>query len=332
MFALFVLIVGLATPGAVLGREHQIKLALLPVGQPGSFFDLTMEPGTTRSFDVDLANDGDAAIAVRTYVADVYTIINGGFGARLRGQVQTGITAWIDYPTEVVRLPSGKASRRSFSVTIPAEAGPGEYITSLVLENDLPILDVDAIGLNQVVRQAVAVVVTVPGRRSPGLAIGAATHQTVAGISIVRVAVQNTGNVRDKPMVGFELVDWTGARISHATIQMGSFYAHTETYVEFPLARLLLPGTYAVRLTLDDADQAVRADRSDIALVVEAPATVPIDGAVAPGGIEVLQGAGGVPMAAVGIVVLAGILFAVLLASVLILRRRHRRIAQRRVT
>ena len=124
-----------------------------------------------------------------------------------------------------------------------------------------------AVGLNQIVRQAVAVVVTVPGRRSPGLAIGTATHKVAAGRSIVQIAVENTGNIRLKPIVGFTLVDPAGTQISQATVQMDTFYAHTDAFVEVPLATLLAPGTYAVGLTLDDAGQGAEAragsDRAD---------------------------------------------------------------------
>ena len=109
----------------------QIKLALLPVGQPGSYFDLTMRPGESRSFEITIANDGDSSIAARTYAADVYTIINGGFGARLRGEPETGMTSWLDYPTRVLQLAAGSRADSSFTVAVPAGTGPGEYITSL---------------------------------------------------------------------------------------------------------------------------------------------------------------------------------------------------------
>ena len=248
----------LVAPAAALAREGQLKLALRPVGQPGSYFDLTMKPGETRTFKVIIANDGKTAVAAATYAADVYTITNGGFGGRLRDEPQTGATGWIDYPADVLQLDPGDSTRRSFTVAVPRSAAPGEYITSLVLENDQPILDPAAVGLNQIVRQAVAVVVTVPGRRSPGLAIGTAAHKVAAGRSIVQIAVENTGNIRLKPIVGFTLVDPAGTQISQATVQMDTFYAHTDAFVEFPLATLLPPGTYSVGLTLDDAGQGIR--------------------------------------------------------------------------
>src|SRR5450759_1539683 len=185
------LLVAFVAPGAALAEDGQVKLGLRPVGQAGSYFDLTLRPGDTQGLQVDIANAGDAEIAARTYATDAYTIINGGFGGRLRDMPQTGMTTWVDYATDVVVLPAGKTIRNTFTVTVPKDAGPGEYITALVVENAEPIVNSGAVSFNQIIRQAIAVVVTVPGARTPALAIGGATNKIVAGKSVVSVAVEN---------------------------------------------------------------------------------------------------------------------------------------------
>ncbi|HLY13764.1 MAG TPA: hypothetical protein VKR24_05400 [Candidatus Limnocylindrales bacterium] len=253
LLALAGLALSLAGPAATLADQGKVDLALLPLGQSGSFFDLAMVPGQARSFSVDIANNGAAPVAARTYAADVYTIINGGFGARLRGQAGSGMTDWLTYPTRVWTLAAGQVVRQSFDVRVPVDAAPGEYITSLVLENDQPVGVPGALALSQFIRQAVAVVVTVPGPRTPVLAVGAATVATDAGRSVVSVAVANAGNVRLSPVVAFALLDASGQPISQSTFQMGTFYAHTSTSIEVPLTTLLPPGTYLARVTLSDA-------------------------------------------------------------------------------
>ena len=314
----------IVAPSATFAVEPGIKLALLPVGQAGSYFDLTMRPGETRSLQVEVANHGQAALAVRTYASDVYTIVNGGFGGRLRGSPRTGMTSWLDYRDAVSVLPAGASTRREFAVTVPASATPGEYIAGLVLENDQPILGGGAVGLAEVIRQAVAVVITVPGTRTPGLAIGGATHTVVAGRSIVAIAVENTGNVRLKPIVGFTLFDSHGRQISQASLRMDTFYAHTETTVELPLAALLAPGPYTVRLTLDDAVFGAKALGSGIPLVVDAPPEVTGIGSATPGLIDVLGGVGDSQVPLVAIVIAVGMLFASALAVLVAARRRRR--------
>lgn len=327
IFALLAVLAVIVAPGAAIAATGQVKLALTPVDQPGSYFDLTMRPGETRSIKVDIANVGEAPLVARTYAADVYTIINGGFGGRLRSAPQTDTTQWLDYPSVVLELAVGSETRRSFSVAVPADAESGEYITSLVVENDEPILGDGTVALNQVVRQAVAVVITVPGIRSPALEIGAASHSVLAGNSVVSVQVENTGNVRLKPIIEFTLLDAVGAQVSKASMQMDTFYAHTKTTVEIQLAALLLPGSYSVSLELDDAAQAAGANDPSIVLVVDAPFEPGKDQGVVPGLTEVTQGGArdaGIPLAVWAIVVVASVLLATLVACLVILLRRDR--------
>jgi hypothetical protein len=327
MLALFAVLSALAWPIAAYAVESQVELAIRPVDQPGQFFDLTMRPGETRTLEVELANVGDAAIAARTYAADVYTIINGGFGARLREEPQTGTTLWLDYTTDVLQLPAGDGIRRTFEIAVPADAEPGEYITSLVLENDVPIRGSGDVAIDQVVRQATAVVITVPGPRVPAITIGAATHNVVTDKSVVAVALQNMGNVRLKPVAEFVLLDGAGAEVSRATVAMDTFYAHTDTLMEVPLAALLQPGTYSIRLTLEDADQDLQASGAAIPLVVEAPPEPDLVEGLVPGLTEVFQAVqnGRIPLP-VGIAILVGslVLGVVIGWLILVLRRRLR--------
>jgi hypothetical protein len=329
ILALASVLLALLAPGAALAAGIPIKLALQPIGQTGSFFDLTLRPGEARVLSVEISNAGTAAIVARTYASDVYTIVNGGFGARLRNEPETGVSRWLVYPTDVLDLSVGVAVRRTFRVAVPKDAGPGEYITSLVLENDDPIRDSGAIALDQIVRQAVAVVITVPGKRSPALAIGGATHTVVAGKSVVAVAVENPGNVRLRPVVTFTLRNTAGVQVSQATVPMDTFYAHTGTSIEVPLAALLVPGTYTVRLTLDDATQGVRADgTASFVVAASAAANAGGDQAV-PGLTPVIQSAppDAPPLLAIALAVILtglglGAAFGVL--SLLVRRRRTR--------
>lgn len=327
LLALLATLVGLATPDPTRAEEGKVELALRPVDQAGPFFDVTMRPGETRTLEVSLANAGDAPIAARSYAADVYTIINGGFGARLRDEAQSGTTLWLQYPAEIIELPAGRGSRRTFTVAVPAGTAPGEYITSIILENEEPIRGSGDVALDQIVRQALAVVVTVPGDRAPELAIGAARHTVVAEKSVVAVVVENTGNVRLRPVAEFALRDEAGTEVSRTSVPMDTFYADTETLVEVPLDALLLPGRYIVRLTLEDAGEGVRVEDLSIPLVIEAPAEPATGGGgLAPALTEVIQAArdGRLPLPVV-IAILAGILaFGVLLGGlVLVLRRRR---------
>ena len=324
--ALLSALVSVVAPAPAFAADGQVKLALSPIDQPGSYFDLTMRPGETRDLEVRIGNDGAEALAIRTYAADVYTIINGGFGARLRDEPMTGATQWLDYTTRVIDLRAGQNVNRSLTVAVPSNVGPGEYISSIVLENDQPIRGAGAVALDQIVRQAIAVVITVPGDRAPDIAIGGATHKVVAGKSTIAVAVQNTGNVRLTLLGDLTLFDASGAEVSRAMIPMDTFYAESVTLVEVPLAALLLPGRYTIRLTLDDAVQGVTATEPAIVLIVDAPEAAAAGEGLVPGLTEVTQGSGDTPFALIALVavLLAGIIIVAGIGRTVLLRRRPR--------
>ncbi|MDQ1618860.1 MAG: hypothetical protein QOE19_1429, partial [Actinomycetota bacterium] len=164
--AVLAALIGLAValaPGAAHATESPVKLSAKPVAQPGQFFDVTLAAGATRTLRIELGNQGTSGIAARTYAADAYTIINGGFAARLRGEASAGTTRWLDYRPSVLQLPAGEAVERSFTLSVPPGTPPGEYISAIVLENDQPVEGSGAVALNHVLRQAVAVSVRVPG-------------------------------------------------------------------------------------------------------------------------------------------------------------------------
>jgi hypothetical protein len=153
------------------------------------------------------------------------------------------------------------------------------------------VQDVGAVAINQVMRQAVAVVVTVPGPRMPGLSIGAASQIDVAGTQILSVALSNTGNVRLKPLVDLTVFDVAGVQASHASVQMDTFYAHTDTFVQVPFMTALSPGVYSVRVTLDDIGQGVHVSLS-VPLLITAPAGPSPAASAAAGLTAVSQGNG----------------------------------------
>jgi hypothetical protein len=310
-----------AATGAAFAQVAAFKLILAPVGQAGPYFDLALAPGQTVHLDVALGNDGTAGVAALTYATDVFTITNGGYGGRLRDAPQTGATTWLTYPTAVLDLPPGRHVTRALTVSVPADATPGEYISSLVVENDTSVHTDGAIGFDQVVRQAIAVAITVPGARLPELGLGEAHHEIVAGRSVVTVAVHNTGNVRLRPMVAFRLRDASGTEISRSAFQMDTFFARTDTLVSVSLATLLPPGSYTIDLTLTDATQDVSATGA-IPLTVGAPTPSGPGGGEGLGLIQVGPGggSGSLAIAAVG---LASLLAVLGLGA--ILRRRHQR-------
>lgn len=274
---------------AARAADGRIELGIKPVGVDGAYFMVTVQPGETRQLAVELGNYGAAPVEARTYAADAYSIVNGGFGAKLDGEPTSGATRWLDYQPVTLTLEPGTGVTRAFALTVPDDAAPGDYISGLVIQNANPTPGVGGIALNQINRQAIAVAIDVPGPRTPALSIGAFTHRMVAGKSLVAAAVMNTGNQLLKPGGEFTLRDAAGTLIERRPVALDSVYAGMDTSVEIPFDRLLGAGNYVASLTLTDAATGATATASDVALAIpqlEAPPVVagvsPSSGADAP--------------------------------------------------
>lgn len=251
----------LAAP--VLASEEPPKLGLTTIGDGGQFFDLRLEPGQTRQLRVEVADHGSSELLARTYAADGYSIINGGFAADLFGEQASGTTLWLDYEMEVLTLGSGQGLVIDFSLSVPEATPPGEYITALVAENVEPYSGGDQGGvvIEQVIRTVVAVAIDVPGPRRPALEIGEVGHKEAAGMSFVSVEVGNEGNEHLKPNGEFFLQDVSGTKLASSEVAMDSVYAGTETLLEAPLSEALRPGEYCAELSLADEATGVTDDR-----------------------------------------------------------------------
>ena len=243
-----------ATP--VLATHEPPRLGLTPLGETGSFFNLTLDAGEAADLHVEVANFGHAELMARTFSADVYSIINGGFGAELFGERSSGATHWVDYPAQEIALGPAERVVINFSVSVPARTPPGEYITSLVAENVEPYQGAEGgdMAMEQVNRTALAVAIDVPGIREPALAIGAVGHKAAAGTSFLSFEVRNPGDVHLKPAGEFVLRDAAGRGLAQAPAVMDSVYAGSQTLFEAPLATVLAPGEYCAELSLTDAE------------------------------------------------------------------------------
>ncbi|KPV52101.1 hypothetical protein SE17_17465 [Kouleothrix aurantiaca] len=262
----------LGSVGAANAQTQPAMLGIKPVGIAASYFTLTMAPGETRELTVELANFSTVPVRARTYAADAYTIVNGGFGIKLDGEPSSGATRWLDYSADTLELAPRAGVNRTFTIHVPSDAKPGDYITGLAIQSaDAQPTNSTGIAIRQVVRQAIAIAITLPGPQTPRITIGAATYRTVAGTSLVAVAVTNSGNVNLKPKGAFVLRAQDGTEVSRYPLAIDMLYAGTSTFIEVPFAGRLDPGAYAVALELADDRWKIKADAPSAPLSVPRP-------------------------------------------------------------
>jgi hypothetical protein len=272
-----------ATPDAAPGPRFVIR----PVdGMDGDYFTLEAEPGTTNELVVVLANVDDEPLSLRTYANDAVPIVNGGFAIAAEEVPAEGTATWLDYPAETFDFEPSEGVERTFTVRIPSDAAPGQYIAGLALETAEP-LEVEGSALfTQIIRKTIAVFIIVPGPEQPAFELVEPAFLTDASIDRFEIPVVNSGNVLVKPAGEVLLRDSDGEIILSAPVAMGSIYAGTTVTLSVPVRTAIPAGDYSLTVELADEATGATASLTDIAITVsseaEAPAQFTLDGSITP--------------------------------------------------
>jgi len=168
-------------------------------GADGDYFSLVAEPGSTHELTVVLGNADDAVLSLRTYANDAVPVANGGFSLAEEDVTPTGIATWIDYPAETFEFAPGADIERSFSVAIPDDAAPGQYIAGLALQTAEPLAVEGTSLFDQIIRKEVAVFIIIPGPETPEFTLGEPAYVTGESVDRIDIPVVNSGNVLVKP-------------------------------------------------------------------------------------------------------------------------------------
>jgi hypothetical protein len=254
---------------AAANEGDRVQLGIKPVGVRGSYFELTLEPGEARQLAVEVGNYGSPDAVALLYPADVYSLVNGGMGVRLADEPTGPTTNWLGIAAESIALAGGQAVVRTFAISVPDNAEPGEYITSIVVEDATPLEAeaADGVTTQRVNRHAIAVVVTIPGPTAPALSLGEVAHRITGGRSVISVEVHNDGNVRLQP--SGELILSSGDEQLTFPIRMDSVYAGTSTLAEIPFTTIIEPGKLTATVRLTDKRHDVSAATPTVSLVVD---------------------------------------------------------------
>jgi hypothetical protein len=210
-----------ASPAASPAADSGPRFVIRPVnGADGDFFTLEAEAGTTNELTVVLGNADDEVLSLRTYANDTVPMTNGGFSIAEEHAEPTGTATWIDYEAETFDFEPGEGVERTFTVTIPEDAAPGQYIAGLALQTAEP-LEVEGTSLfNQIIRKTIAVFIIVPGPEQPAFTLGEPELLTDGALDRIVIPVENSGNVLVKPQGELTLTDASGKTVVTAPIAL----------------------------------------------------------------------------------------------------------------
>ena len=239
----------------VSAQQSTVQFGLRPETQSKGYFIFTAKPGETIRDAVLAVNDSDQPLGLIVSLADGLSATTGGasFGDKADKAKQ-----WIAATDlGVITVPPRKgavagAVRLPFTLTVPKDAAPGDYLFGFVAEptaGAIPAQPAKGFVVNVIPRAAVSVVVSVAGRTEKKIAVESLTVSSPKEQWHLQVMIRNTGNVMWKGN-GKVTLQGNGAEIARdfaiGTVFPGDAIPYP-IYMDAPLS-----GQYAATVSLTD--------------------------------------------------------------------------------
>lgn len=209
--ATLILIGAPAAPAAATGNGEW-AVTPTPAKNPGPtprlYFFLDASPGQTIQESVRVTNLGKESRSFVLYGADAYnTVKDGGFALRTKDRAQVDLGAWVSSVVGNVTVPAGTSADIPFTITVPAQATPGDHVGGVVAMESVPSGTADAAGATVRIQRAVGarVYLRVAGTVVPGLSVSGLDVDIdspllpVPARGDLTYAVANVGNVHLMP-------------------------------------------------------------------------------------------------------------------------------------
>ena len=259
-----------ATPAA--GSSTTPQFGMNPVGDfPTGYFEFTLSPGESTALTVSIANIGPVDADLRVYTANAINPPNGGFAAAEETDAQTGVTTWMTVNGDDFVLAVGETRLVEAQVTVPADAAPGQYVTSLVTSTTDALPAENGGMFKQIIRSAVPVVITIPGPLMASFSLGEPEVVRSDSFVEIRIPLVNEGNVLVKPTGQLTLTAADGTVVVDMNVEMGSVYAGNGSSIQVLAPSQVASGAYMLDLTMADPDTGVGSSIEQVSISVPEP-------------------------------------------------------------
>lgn len=171
--------------------------------KPRLDFALTGKAGETLTTTARITNSSDQPVPLRLYVADAFNTDTGSIEVRQPDDPAADVAGWTALDHDRLELEVGQHVDVAVTVTIPADAKPGDHVGGIAAALDGAITSSDGHRLEIERRVRTLLTVRVAGPVQPRLAIEdlqlrvdparSPLHHSWVSVSYV---VRNTGNVR----------------------------------------------------------------------------------------------------------------------------------------
>jgi hypothetical protein len=193
------------------------------------YFVYTLRPGQVFGDIVGISNLSDETLTFAVYPTDAYNTPDAGFALLREEERPVDVGTWVELGATQYTLDPGERVDIPFSLTVPADATPGDHAGAIVAQV-VPEAGADqpdqGIGFDVRLRIGARIYVRVDGPLSPSLTIERfgveyVTPLNPLGTNSVRVTyvVANTGNTRLQPTASLEIAGLFGLGSTQAPLR-----------------------------------------------------------------------------------------------------------------
>jgi len=219
----FLVVVGIMAAISLFGIHTAYGLAqvTLTVKNPNpyegnySWFVYTNNPGETIEDVATVKNFSNEPAEVSVYAVDASSNQSGSFILSFLHDDQSGIGAWTDVSMKTLTIPPFEIIDVPFSITVPDDITPGQYLGGIVVENGGGAADEavngNATSVSVKTRIGSRVYLTVPGEVVEDIQLtDFSAKKELSGQTKFYLTIENNGNMAYEPTVKINVYTQTG--------------------------------------------------------------------------------------------------------------------------
>lgn len=211
-------VVSAGSASAAVDDDAVVTWSVRPADESGpdgrSWVELEADPGTTSTEHLAVRNLSDVEVTFSITGADGYFTPTGRFNMLASDQESVDAGIWIDV-ADAVTVPAGETQIVPFTITVPADATPGDHAAGIAASIYAESADSGAtVGVES--RVGFRVMVRVAGEIEPSLRVDAWGDYSIEwnpfdpGAIALTYTLENAGNVR---MSVFGAAEWADQQI-----------------------------------------------------------------------------------------------------------------------
>ncbi len=220
------------------------------------YYVLQAKPGASITQQVVVSNPNDHAVVADVTGVDAWTSDATGVSYGTPRSTPKSTGAWITIVTPQLQLAPLASRTIPFTVSVPRDAGAGQYLAAVSISVPGPASPVSApasgnkaaFAVTLQTQRVIAVEVDVPGPSAPHLAVRAVRPVVQANALRLQFDVANTGNAFAKGQGSLIVADTNTRR----DFKIATFVSHTSIKLALAWTKNVVPGVHQVTLRLQD--------------------------------------------------------------------------------